>query len=68
MINWALIFFLVALVAGLLGFGALAGSAATIAKIVFGVGLLLLLVHLVFDRRVPAHRKNVTATVRTGRA
>jgi uncharacterized membrane protein YtjA (UPF0391 family) len=55
MFNWALTFFVVALVAGLLGFGALAGAAATSAKIVFGIGLLLLLVNLVTGHRRGDH-------------
>lgn len=35
MLRWALIFFVVALVAAFLGFGGIAGTAAGIAKILF---------------------------------
>jgi len=52
MLWWALAFFLIALVAGLLGFGFLAGAAATIVKILFFIFLVLLIITLVFGRRV----------------
>ncbi len=52
MFKWAIIFLLVALVAGLFGFTGLAGTAAYFAKIVFGVALVLLVVSLIFGRRV----------------
>ena len=35
MLGWALTFFIVAIVAGILGFGGIAGAAAGIAKIIF---------------------------------
>jgi uncharacterized membrane protein YtjA (UPF0391 family) len=44
MIGWALTFFILALVAGLLGFFALAGIAAEIAKILLFAFLVLLLI------------------------
>ena len=51
MLRWALIFFIFALIAGVLGFGGLAGAAAGIAEILFWVGLVLfaatLIMHLV---------------------
>lgn len=40
MLRWALIFFVVALVAAVLGFGGIAGSAVQIAKILFFVFLI----------------------------
>ncbi len=40
MLKWALIFFIVALIAALFGFGGIAGTAAGIAKILF-VGFLI---------------------------
>lgn len=40
MLRWALIFFVVALIAALFGFGGIAGTAAGIAKILF-VGFLI---------------------------
>lgn len=54
MLYWALVFFVVALVAGLLGFSGIYVAAAGIAKILFFVFLVLFLVSLVaggFGRR-----------------
>lgn len=42
MLSWALIFFVLALVAAALGFGGLAGAMAGVAKILFFVFLVLL--------------------------
>jgi uncharacterized membrane protein YtjA (UPF0391 family) len=47
MLYWALVFLVVAIVAGLLGFGAVAFAAAGIAKILFFLFLILFLVSLV---------------------
>lgn len=47
MLYYALVFFVVAIVAGLLGFGAIAFAAAGIAKILFYVFLVLFLVSLI---------------------
>ncbi len=47
MLHWTLVFLVIALVAALLGFGSLAGTAALIAKVLFGVFLILWLVSLV---------------------
>lgn len=44
MLGWALVFALLAIVSGILGFGALAGFAATVAKICFFVFLALLVI------------------------
>jgi uncharacterized membrane protein YtjA (UPF0391 family) len=54
MLYWALMFFLVALVAAVLGFGGISIAAAGIAKILFFVFLVLFLVSLVthLSRRV----------------
>lgn len=56
MLSWALIFLVIALIAGLLGFTSIAGAAIGIAKILFVVFLVLFLVstlmHLVRGRRV----------------
>ena len=41
MLNWALTFFIVALIAGLLGFGGIAGASVGIAKVLFFVFLVL---------------------------
>jgi uncharacterized membrane protein YtjA (UPF0391 family) len=47
MLYWALVFLLVAIVAGALGFGGIAGAAGGIAHIIFYVFLVLLLVSLI---------------------
>ena len=54
MLYWAAVFFVIALVAAVLGFGGLATSAAGLAKILFFVFLLFGAVSLIFGRRVPA--------------
>lgn len=46
MLRWALAFFVIALVAALLGFGGIAVAAAGIAKVLFYVFLILFLVAL----------------------
>jgi uncharacterized membrane protein YtjA (UPF0391 family) len=51
MFGWAVTFLIVAIVAALLGFGGLAGTAAWMAKVLFIVGLVLFLVFLVVGRR-----------------
>jgi uncharacterized membrane protein YtjA (UPF0391 family) len=51
MLHYALIFFVVALIAAVLGFGGIAGAAAGIAKILFFVFLVLFVVSLVMGRR-----------------
>jgi uncharacterized membrane protein YtjA (UPF0391 family) len=48
MLYWTLVFLVVALIAGLFGFGGIASASAGIAKILFGVFILLFLVSLVF--------------------
>jgi len=47
MLGWALIFFMLAIVAGVLGFFALVGIAASIAKLLFLGFLTLLVIHFV---------------------
>lgn len=47
MLNWALTFLVVALIAGVLGFTTVAGAAIEIAKIIFFVFVVLFLVSLV---------------------
>jgi uncharacterized membrane protein YtjA (UPF0391 family) len=51
MLSWALTFLVIALIAGLLGFGAIAGTATGIAKILFILFLVLFLLSLVLGRR-----------------
>ena len=52
MLSWALMFLIIALIAGVLGFGVIAGTAAGIAKILFLVFLVLFVVSLFFRRSV----------------
>ena len=47
MLSWALLFFLLAIVAGLFGFTRIAGAMAGIAQILFYIFLVLLLISLV---------------------
>lgn len=44
MMSWVVTFLIIALVAGLLGFGGIAGASIEIAKIVFFVALILFLI------------------------
>ena len=57
MLNWALTFLVIALIAALLGFTSIAGAAMGIAKTLFYVFLILFLVslvtHLFRGRRAP---------------
>jgi len=57
MLYWALVFFLVAIVAGVLGFGGIAAATAQIAQILFFIFRVLflasLIVSLVTRRRPP---------------
>jgi uncharacterized membrane protein YtjA (UPF0391 family) len=46
-LSWALIFFVVALIAAVLGFGGLAATSAGIAKILFFIFLVLFVISLV---------------------
>jgi uncharacterized membrane protein YtjA (UPF0391 family) len=52
MLSWAIMFLIIALIAGVLGFGVVAGTAAWIAKVCFVVFLVLFLVSLLSGRRV----------------
>lgn len=47
MLKWALIFLVISLVSGALGFTGIARGAATIAKILFGLFLVLFVIFLV---------------------
>jgi len=53
MISWAITFLVIALIAGLLGFTTLAGTAIGFAKILFVVFLILFVVSFVIGRRAP---------------
>jgi uncharacterized membrane protein YtjA (UPF0391 family) len=55
MLQWALTFLIVALIAAAFGFGGIAGTAAGIAKVLFFLFLVLFVVALIFGRlRTPA--------------
>jgi uncharacterized membrane protein YtjA (UPF0391 family) len=49
MLNWALTFLVVALIAAVLGFGGIAGSAVEIAKLIFYVFIALFLISAVMS-------------------
>ena len=52
MLNWAVTFFVIAIVAAVLGFTNIAGSAIDIAKILFFVFLVLAVISFIFGRKV----------------
>lgn len=52
MLSWSIFFLIIALVAAPLGFSSIAGAAAEIAKILFGVYLVLFVISLIFRRRI----------------
>lgn len=52
MLYWTVVFFVIALVAAVFGFGGIAASAVGIAKVLFLVFLVLAVVSFVFGRRV----------------
>ncbi len=51
MLHYAVVFLIIALIAGLFGFGVIASTAAGIAKILFLVFLVLFVVSLLMGRR-----------------
>jgi uncharacterized membrane protein YtjA (UPF0391 family) len=51
MLNWAVTFFIIAIVSALLGFTSIAGSAIDIAKILFFVFLVLSVLSFVLQRK-----------------
>ena len=51
MLHWSLVFLVIALIAAILGFGGIAGTAVGIAKILFFVFLAIWLIALLFGRR-----------------
>lgn len=52
MFKWAIIFFILAMVAGLLGFGIIANLSYGIAKILFFVFIGLFVISLIFGKRI----------------
>jgi uncharacterized membrane protein YtjA (UPF0391 family) len=53
MFSWALTFFIVAIIAALLGFTGIAGTLAWAAKMLFVAGLILAILFFVLGRRPP---------------
>lgn len=51
MLSWTLTFIIVALIAGVLGFGTLAGAAATVAQVCFVIFLILFVVSLIRGKK-----------------
>jgi len=52
MLSYAVTFLIIALIAGVLGFGVIAGTAATIAKVLFIVFLVLFVASLIRGKSV----------------
>jgi len=52
MLHWAAVFFVIALLAAVFGFGGIAASAVGVAKILVVVFLVLAVISLIFGRRV----------------
>lgn len=53
MLGWSITFIVIALIAGVLGFGVIQGLAATIAKVCFVLFLILFVVSLLTGRKAP---------------
>jgi uncharacterized membrane protein YtjA (UPF0391 family) len=47
MLKWAIIFLVISLIAGALGFSGVARGAATIAKVLFGIFLILFIIFII---------------------
>ncbi len=54
MLNWAVIFFVIAIAAGIFGFSGVANDLAYIGKILAVVGIILTIVSFVSHRRRPS--------------
>jgi uncharacterized membrane protein YtjA (UPF0391 family) len=53
MLYWAVVFLVVAIIAGIFGFTGLAGTSIWIAKVLFFVFIILFVISLLFGRRTP---------------
>lgn len=53
MLYWAIVFLAVAIVAGIFGFTAIAGTSIWLAKVLFFVFVILFLISLLFGKRHP---------------
>jgi uncharacterized membrane protein YtjA (UPF0391 family) len=47
MLKWALIFFVISLIAGFFGFSGISAATATIARVLFGIALVIFLIFLI---------------------
>jgi uncharacterized membrane protein YtjA (UPF0391 family) len=54
MVRWAIIFFVIALVAAIFGFGGIAGEAAWIGKILLVVFLILAVAAMILGKKGPS--------------
>ena len=55
MLYWAIVFLVVAIIAGIFGFTGVVGASIWIAKVLFFVFIILFIVSLVLGRRTPTH-------------
>lgn len=53
MLSWAITFLIIALIAGVLGFTTVMGTAAWVAKVLFFVFLVAFVISLISGRRAP---------------
>lgn len=53
MLNWAAVFLVIAIIAAVLGFSGIAGTAVNIAWALFVIGLILAIIFFVVGRRPP---------------
>ena len=58
MLRYSLAFLVVAIIAGVFGFGAVEGTAMDIARVLFFVFLVLFVISLLFNTKAPAGRVN----------
>lgn len=54
MFNWAITFLIIAIIAGVLGFGGIAGVSVEMAKIAFFAGLVLAVIFVLLGRKGPS--------------
>lgn len=53
MLYWAIVFLIVAIIAGIFGFTTIAGTSVWIAKVLFFIFIVLFVISLLFGRRTP---------------
>ncbi|WP_022663518.1 DUF1328 domain-containing protein [Paucidesulfovibrio longus] len=53
MLSWSVVFFIIAILAGILGFGGISAAAVGIAKVLFFVFLIAFVISLIMGRRKP---------------